>query len=413
MKKYLVAFAHTFVEFRIPELISLCELGGVHVNLDGYSDSHPYCVLQGTGTKELLDILSRSVLIQFILEIWEHCQSREELCDAKFHDISPVGGTFNILLHSFARKVSLEQKIELVEKIKYLPLTGNVDCNDPDQIIYICERYAQNSQSGPPIEVIIGKLLGRSNRNIIEQLSLKKRPYIGRTSMDAQLSLVMANIAKVKSGDLVYDPFLGTGSLSIPSSLFGAYTLGSDIDLKALHGWGKSTRAGEGTYQPSQSISGNMEWYGVSKLYIGSHSADFTSPLIRDAPLFDAIVTDPPYGVREASLKTTKGLKNSQYALSEQFLELLNFAARVLVIGGRLVYWLPVMRGLYHDSSLPRHPSLTLKYNSEQVLNRKSSRRLLVMEKTGVCLPEESAFVPGDESCHGQFRELYFSKSGG
>lgn len=42
-------------------------------------------------------------------------------------------------------------------------------------------------------------------------LNLKKRKFIGTTSMDAQLSLIMANIAKVRSGDLVLDPFVGSG----------------------------------------------------------------------------------------------------------------------------------------------------------------------------------------------------------
>ena len=78
-----------------------------------------------------------------------------------------------------------------------------------------------------------------------------------------------------------------------------------------------------------------MKWYGLDKFYLGSHSADFSKPLLRSAPLFDVIITDPPYGVREASLKinTQSAVSQSQFSLSEQFLELLNFAARSLVIG--------------------------------------------------------------------------------
>ena len=73
--------------------------------------------------------------------------------------------------------------------------------------------------------------------------------------------------------------------------------------------------------------------YGLQGRYLGSFASDFSSGVLRSASLFDAIVTDPPYGVREASLKVNKDIKNSQYSLSEQFLELLNFAARNLVIG--------------------------------------------------------------------------------
>lgn len=39
--------------------------------------------------------------------------------------------------------------------------------------------------------------------------------------MDATLSLLMANQALVKPGDLVYDPFVGTGSLLVAAAKFG------------------------------------------------------------------------------------------------------------------------------------------------------------------------------------------------
>ena len=62
-------------------------------------------------------------MIQFIVEIWERSISRDQLCAAKFEGVSPLPGTFNILLHSFGRKVTMQEKIELIEKIEYLPLT--------------------------------------------------------------------------------------------------------------------------------------------------------------------------------------------------------------------------------------------------------------------------------------------------
>lgn len=58
-------------------------------------------------------------------------------------------------------------------------------------------------------------------RNLIKELSLKKRKFIGNTSMDAQLSILMANQALVKNTDLVLDPFVGTGSLLVSAAKFG------------------------------------------------------------------------------------------------------------------------------------------------------------------------------------------------
>lgn len=53
--------------------------------------------------------------------------------------------------------------------------------------------------------------------------------------MDPQLSIIMANQAQAKNGDVILDPFVGSGSLLIPASMFGAFTLGTDIDYLMLH----------------------------------------------------------------------------------------------------------------------------------------------------------------------------------
>lgn len=53
-------------------------------------------------------------------------------------------------------------------------------------------------------------------RELIRSHSVKNRHFIGNTSMDAGLSFIMANHAKVNENDLVFDPFVGTGEI-IPS----------------------------------------------------------------------------------------------------------------------------------------------------------------------------------------------------
>lgn len=56
--------------------------------------------------------------------------------------------------------------------------------------------------------------IARSQRkSTIHDLSLKQRIFIGNTSMDTELSLIMANHAKISDGDLVFDPFVGSGMI--------------------------------------------------------------------------------------------------------------------------------------------------------------------------------------------------------
>lgn len=59
------------------------------------------------------------------------------------------------------------------------------------------------------------KQIADGQRELIRSYSVKKRHFIGNTSMDAGLSFIMANHARVKADDLVYDPFVGTGELCL------------------------------------------------------------------------------------------------------------------------------------------------------------------------------------------------------
>src|SRR5690606_17168053 len=102
--------------------------------------------------------------------------------------------------------------------------------------------------------------------------------------------------------------------------------------------------------------------------------------------LFDAIVTDPPYGVRAGA--KTLGRKNvnklateprmaveegvyahllpdyipptKPYEMSEVVADLLMFAVEYLTVGGRLVYWLPTVTEEYKIEDLPTHPCMEL-----------------------------------------------------
>ena len=63
--------------------------------------------------------------------------------------------------------------------------------------------------------------------------------------------------------------------------------------------------------------------------------------------------------------------------------DLLDMAARVLVLGGRLVYLLPCT-DTFTEKDLPVHPCLLTVGNSEQKLSPPLSRRVITMEKASV-----------------------------
>jgi tRNA (guanine10-N2)-methyltransferase len=68
------------------------------------------------------------------------------------------------------------------------------------------------------------------------------------------------------------------------------------------------------------------------------------------------------------------------YPVPDILRDLLAFAAKMLVKGGRLIYWLPTT-DKYQESDIPQHPCLKIVANSEQPITLRWRRRLITMEK--------------------------------
>lgn len=120
----------------------------------------------------------------------------------------------------------------------------------------------------------------------------------------------MVNQAEIDIGSMVYDPFVGTGSILIACSEVGGYCFGSDIDMRVLKGFKvgrKSKMELPGLdYTQRFTIFTNFDYYQLPKPEI--FAMDATQPSFRNDNFekFDCIVCDPPYGVRARSKKTKK-----------------------------------------------------------------------------------------------------------
>jgi len=111
----------------------------------------------------------------------------------------------------------------------------------------------------------------------------RKRPFFHPSAMQAKLARCMVNLAQPKTGDLVLDPFCGTGTMLIEAALIGCQVLGLDVQRRMARG----TRR-------------NMIHFGIKP--DGLIVADARSiPIVR----VDCIVTDPPYGTSSTTLKRT------------------------------------------------------------------------------------------------------------
>ena len=75
---------------------------------------------------------------------------------------------------------------------------GKVFLKNPDYTFSIVEDVGENTSiTVPPRRVFFLRDVAEGVRGLIDLFDVKKRPYIGTTSMDSALSLLVANMAKV------------------------------------------------------------------------------------------------------------------------------------------------------------------------------------------------------------------------
>lgn len=378
----------------------------------------------------LVSALARCALIRSVIELWgtgptiNECSQSIKNSNAiqRHQDGKHLGSgatkyqerTWKITVHTLGTTYKREEQNDMRSQFSFLDFPGKVQMKEPDDEYLFIREVEMNEQGGavyprhsgvkkelipendvrPPLACYFGRVLGNSSlgRNWrgsgrLEQFSLKKRAYLGPTSMDSELSLIMTNLAMVKKGSVAFDPFVGTGSILLTAALRGAYTFGTDIDLRVLKGRSKD-----------ENIFSNFKQYGLPPPeLVRSDNAIYHRHYRNHMPLFDAIVTDPPYGIRAGARKSGPRkdgevrpipeehrydhiAQTKPYAVSDVMADLLNVAAMTLKMGGRICYVIPSMLDFNEEEDLPRHDCLRLVSVCFQPLGD-YGRRTVTMEK--------------------------------
>ncbi|KAK7197849.1 methyltransferase-like protein [Novymonas esmeraldas] len=425
--------------------------------VSGGADTSWFSVFESPASRaELQELAQRCMLLRGFYTLFESTPTLEDLYASleQRHGAAPAAGpspatvfvgedeaahlagsTYSYQVETVGKKYTAEAKRAVTEAVlQRVPRAGDVEWRQPERLYYVFLHHAVESappgarawvSDGPLLRVFHCMLCVESSRSaLLAAYDLRTRPYIGTTSMPPEESLVMANLSRVSRGHLVYDPFCGTGSLLVAAAHCGAHTFGSDTDGRAMRA---GTAKGQTSPQMQQqrrlalaahpaarvcalseeervlpSMLTNFRLYGLpppdrARMNFSAWPHMWHTSTGSSGGIFDSIITDPPYGLREPRKKvdpvsattTAEGGSASAaapastlsaYATDEVVLDLVLFAAAHLVVGGHLTFWHPTTDN-YTDEELPTHPSLRLICNIAQRVSLKIVRRLIVFLK--------------------------------
>lgn len=498
LNEFVFHLSHDFHNFRWPEIKSVLEQIG-HPNCmenATYSDDSAlfHCNLPSRDIAEKL--AARCVMIKSISDLYCQADNLDNLikqisslelpCEIQQND------TIKIDFYSFGHSYSEKEKLEIISKLgesidfktdvkvclnnklvkhrfvyfeDWIHIKGKPDESSKDLDESLSKDspllISDDSNSRKYLNrVYFGKYALEGQNDLVWKYNLKHRGFISNTTMDPLLSLVMSNMGHAASGKIIMDPFVGSGSLLVAAAHYGAHVMGADLNYNLINSKGLSSRQGQKYRNKDESIRNNLKQYGLEDYFIDIFVADFSTKYLKDSFKYDAIITDPPYGIREKAKKI--GNKNKeqtemkdensndikledkkieeksivdealfgvpqqvQYNLGEIFYDLLSFALDHLVDGGRLVYWLPIF--LTRDRSkmtetelnsiltgfIPLKEGLSLLAYNEQRLTKFNSRILITMvrEEKKIQTSQDSnvILIKNTKDSLNSFRENYFS----
>ncbi|RSH81440.1 hypothetical protein EHS25_006796 [Saitozyma podzolica] len=457
MPLYALRVSLSHLSFRIPELLSISQLFGFEIKFVSSDKFRSVLVVELEKDEHVERILDRGMMVMSAIKLYASGGSYEELhADLRAHKeyLEPhMDQSWKITFESINHNVTEKRQRETIDTFEWTGLRGPIRLKNPEVEFVIYEDYTfltegthdrdfRLRRDGNFDRVYFGSRIGFGRaRPLLNTHSVKTRAYYGNTSMDAEMGFIMTSQTLAAPGKIIYDPFVGTGSLLYAAAHWGAYVIGSDIDGRQIRGKAKGKETVPGVFRAA-------EQYGVSNQFLDCLVYDVTQSPLRRGGWIDAIITDPPYGVRAGAKRTGKGKSHKKplleephllpdgtyshtredyvppfrpYELTNLMLDLILLARYLLVPKGRLVFFLPTVTEEYEAIDIPVVEGMReLKVGEGSVENfGKWGRRLITMEKTATDdgppptfedHPDYADFEKSQERApgHYQFRDRYF-----
>lgn len=221
--------------------------------------------------------------------------------------------SFSVITKRIGDPIGIFQETSLTQEISRfigaLILDQNptkaVDLENPEEkFIGVISRYG----------FWFGQLIKNSLRDIVRERTSHKRPFFHPSSMNPILQRTLINLAALKSGDWMVDPFCGAGGALLEASRMGIRCVGFEIDRRIIWGAYQNLKSDHQTKHLTHLVFGDARQMGFKKRTIS------------------AIVTDPPYG----TAASTQGID-----LPDLLLDFFTEIKPFLRLKGRIVIVVP------------------------------------------------------------------------
>ena len=187
-------------------------------------------------------------------------------------------GSYAVRVENLSDEEIEKEEIESEIGQKISTDENSVDLENPETIVKV---YITEDQ------IFYGKLIEDISRNLFEQRSNEKRPYSSPISMDPVLARVLVNLSETPAGEIILDPFCGTGGILIEAGLCGIMPKALDIQEEMVEG-----------------SKENLNNYGVINFDIKEGDISEANELFDE---YNAVISDLPYG--KASKQENKAVE--------------------------------------------------------------------------------------------------------
>jgi len=354
------------------------------------------------GNTDLIRAVRRSALVRSLFEIVAEGETYPELAkkalDSKnLNDMMMHGSksheSWRVSMRQYGGEAKVEKQKQYGKKMRspmqeelkainqmeelFIEFTGPVDLKNPDISLYLFEGLEGRNK-------ILARLLTRGANT--SAIAPKTRICVTNTPLCPLAAFTMCNVARVKPGYRIFDPFCGSCAILLAASMIESSVKTVGVEIAHNGQVNRDNIVKDFTSRnltlPAAILRGDSMAKDIRKA---------ARMAVGDEP-FDAIITDPPYGIRETS----------EFCVDPPLINLVKCIAkdraggdgqRILRLGGRLVAFVPNQEGDDIAADMPSMEDLNsagLEFVKmfEQPLNDSLSRWLVEYKCINVAPPK-------------------------